>query len=180
MDGLTLSDVIASTHGHWTGRDDPSAIVPTGVSIDTRTLKPGDLFFALPGEEVDGHQFLDAAFENGACATVVSKFNAQASPQARLIVVDEPDLALGNLARVLSQAFRHSRDWYYGQQWQNHDQRHGRGCFEHAVSGFIDTGKPQQQTGCAAHLIQPVAPMRLSQLLKWALANAAACAICAK
>ena len=105
MDGLTLSDVIASTHGHWTGRDDPSAIVPTGVSIDTRTLKPGDLFFALPGEEVDGHQFLDAAFENGACATVVSKFNAQASPQARLIVVDEPDLALGDLARFYRRRF---------------------------------------------------------------------------
>ena len=57
MDGLTLSDVIESTHGHWIGRDDPSAIVPTGVSIDTRTLKPGEIFFALPGEEVDGHHF---------------------------------------------------------------------------------------------------------------------------
>ena len=107
MDGLTLSDVIESTQGHWIGRDDPSAIVPTGVSIDTRTLKPGEIFFALPGEEVDGHQFLDAAFENGACATVVSKsrFNAQASPQAGLIAVDEPDLALGDLARFYRRRF---------------------------------------------------------------------------
>ena len=107
MEGLTLSDVIASTQGHWIGRDDPAAIVPTGVSIDTRTLKPGEIFFALPGEEVDGHQFLDAAFENGACATVVSKswFNAQASPQAGLIAVDEPDLALGDLARFYRRRF---------------------------------------------------------------------------
>ena len=107
MEGLTLSDVIESIQGHWIGRDDPAAIVPTGVSIDTRTLKPGEIFFALPGEEVDGHQFLDAAFENGACATVVNKswFNAQASPQAGLIAVDEPDLALGDLARVYRRRF---------------------------------------------------------------------------
>ena len=106
MEGLTLSDVIESTRGHWTGRDDPSAIVPTGVSIDTRTLKSGEIFFALPGEKVDGHQFLDAAFARGACAAVVTRSGAQESRQSELlIVVDAPDLALGDLARSYRRRF---------------------------------------------------------------------------
>ena len=104
MEGLTLSDVIESTRGHWTGRDDPSAIVPTGVSIDTRTLKPGEIFFALPGEKVDGHQFLDAAFARGACAAVVIPSGARESRRA-LIAVDAPDLALGDLARFYRRRF---------------------------------------------------------------------------
>ncbi len=104
MEGLTLSDVIESTRGHWTGQGDPTAIVPTGVSIDTRTLKPGEIFFALPGEKVDGHQFLDAAFAKGACAAVVARSGARESWQA-LIVVDAPDLALGDLARFYRRRF---------------------------------------------------------------------------
>ena len=104
MEGLTLSDVIESTRGHWTGQGDPTAIVPTGVSIDTRTLKPGEIFFALPGEKVDGHQFLDAAFARGACAAVVARSGARESWQA-LIVVDAPDLALGDLARFYRRRF---------------------------------------------------------------------------
>lgn len=106
MEGLTLSDVIESTHGHWIGKNDPSTIVPTGVSIDTRTLKPGEIFFALPGEKVDGHQFLDAAFARGACAAVVTRSGARESQQSELLVaVDAPDLALGDLARSYRRRF---------------------------------------------------------------------------
>lgn len=44
----------------------------TGLSIDTRTLRPGDLFVALQGER-DGHDFVAAAFEKGAAAALVSR-----------------------------------------------------------------------------------------------------------
>lgn len=104
MEGLTLSDVIESTHGHWIGQSDPSTIVPTGISIDTRTLKPGEIFFALPGNKIDGHQFLDAAFDRGACAAVVARSGDRESGQA-LIAVDAPDLALGDLARFYRRRF---------------------------------------------------------------------------
>ncbi len=43
-----------------------------GWSIDSRTLNQGDLFFAIKGEHFDGHAFVDAAFEHGAAAAVVS------------------------------------------------------------------------------------------------------------
>jgi UDP-N-acetylmuramoyl-tripeptide--D-alanyl-D-alanine ligase len=42
-----------------------------GVSIDTRSLRPGDLFVALRGERFDGHDFVEAAFAAGACGAVV-------------------------------------------------------------------------------------------------------------
>jgi UDP-N-acetylmuramoyl-tripeptide--D-alanyl-D-alanine ligase len=44
----------------------------TGISIDTRTLAPGDLFVALHGER-DGHDFVAAAFEKGAAAALVAR-----------------------------------------------------------------------------------------------------------
>jgi UDP-N-acetylmuramoyl-tripeptide--D-alanyl-D-alanine ligase len=49
------------------------SIVATGYSIDSRTLQPGDLFFAIRGERFDGHDFVAAALERGACAAVVAR-----------------------------------------------------------------------------------------------------------
>jgi UDP-N-acetylmuramoyl-tripeptide--D-alanyl-D-alanine ligase len=45
----------------------------SGVEIDSRDVKEGDLFVALKGETTDGHKFLDAAFANGAAAAIVDR-----------------------------------------------------------------------------------------------------------
>ncbi|WP_408609050.1 UDP-N-acetylmuramoyl-tripeptide--D-alanyl-D-alanine ligase [Allopontixanthobacter sediminis] len=45
----------------------------SGVEIDSRDIRSGDLFFALSGESTDGHKFLDKAFANGAAAAVVDR-----------------------------------------------------------------------------------------------------------
>ena len=42
-----------------------------GVSIDSRTVEKGMRFFALQGDQFDGHQFIDEAIEKGACGAVV-------------------------------------------------------------------------------------------------------------
>ena len=52
--------------------------VITGASIDTRTLQPGDLFFAIKGEARDGHDFVRAALDKGAGAVVVAADRASA------------------------------------------------------------------------------------------------------
>ena len=61
--------------------------VATGYSIDSRTIKPGELFFAVRGERMDGHDFLDQAFEKGAIAAVVSreKFSASSAHVAAAV-----------------------------------------------------------------------------------------------
>jgi UDP-N-acetylmuramoyl-tripeptide--D-alanyl-D-alanine ligase len=48
-----------------------AGIEPAGFVIDSRAIKPGDLFVAIPGERVDGHQFVREVFEKGACAAMV-------------------------------------------------------------------------------------------------------------
>ncbi len=69
----------------------------TGVSIDTRTLVPGDLFVAL--EDVrDGHDFVASAFEKGAAAALVTHIPEGVTEDASLIIVDNVLNALEKLA----------------------------------------------------------------------------------
>ncbi len=86
-----LSDVVAAAGGRLAGDDAAFA----GVSIDSRTLERGQLFFALRGERFDGHAFLAAAAERGAAAAVVEKPGDSPLPQ---VVVRDTQAALAALA----------------------------------------------------------------------------------
>ena len=68
-----------------------------GISIDTRTLKKGDLFVALKGEKTDGHDYAAAAIEKGAAGVLVSYIPADVSPE-QVIVVDDVLKALEAMA----------------------------------------------------------------------------------
>ena len=70
------------------------------VSTDTRQLARGDVFFALPGEKMDGHQYLKQAFAAGAGLAVVSKtWFLQNRPEGKpLLVVGDTLQAFGDLA----------------------------------------------------------------------------------
>ncbi|RZM09439.1 MAG: UDP-N-acetylmuramoylalanyl-D-glutamyl-2,6-diaminopimelate--D-alanyl-D-alanine ligase [Sphingomonas sp.] len=72
----------------------------TGLSIDTRTLQPGEAYFAIKGDKFDGHAFLTAAAAGGAGVMVVakSKLPALGRVQAQLIVVEDVLASLGRLA----------------------------------------------------------------------------------
>lgn len=77
------------------GRDDWAA---NGVSIDTRTLEVGDIFFALSGPNFDAHDFVAQAFEKGAVCAVVTRDPGTCSADAPLLVVDDVTAALQQLA----------------------------------------------------------------------------------
>jgi UDP-N-acetylmuramoyl-tripeptide--D-alanyl-D-alanine ligase len=64
----TSDEILDAVRGELVG----DRFTATGVSIDTRTLAPGDLFIALAGER-DGHDFVEQAFARGAAAAVVSR-----------------------------------------------------------------------------------------------------------
>jgi UDP-N-acetylmuramoyl-tripeptide--D-alanyl-D-alanine ligase len=71
-----------------------------GYSIDSRTLNPGDLFFALAGDRFDGHNYVQTALEKGAVAAVVqAERSANADPQ-RLLQVDDTLKALQSLGKA--------------------------------------------------------------------------------
>jgi UDP-N-acetylmuramoyl-tripeptide--D-alanyl-D-alanine ligase len=94
---LTLSKVAQVIDGHLIGK--PSIRI-TGISTDSRTTKPGDLFCAILGERTDGHDHIQQAKENGAVAFLTSR---EISGDQVLVpnVVGELDpviVALGKLA----------------------------------------------------------------------------------
>ena len=105
-------------HPLWSGLDliakldaRVSGLVPksvSGISIDTRTLEPQDLFFAIKGDASDGHSFVRMAFERGAAAAVVDEDHAdEFRDVGPLYIVRQvlPALeALGIAARARSQA----------------------------------------------------------------------------
>lgn len=82
--------------------ENAGALIATGYSIDSRTVAPGELFFAVRGERLDGHDFVTAAFERGAVAAVVSRARAASLPDAALahplLIAEDPLAALQSLA----------------------------------------------------------------------------------
>src|SRR3954470_13849327 len=73
-------------------------LVAQGYSIDSRTIAPGELFFAVRGERFDGHDFVAAAVERGAAAAVVARARLASLSNAAfsipLLVTDDPLIAL--------------------------------------------------------------------------------------
>lgn len=71
-----------------------------GVSSDSRTVKEDEVFFALRGENFDGHKFLAEAFANGCIAAVIERSgNIEAVKTMPLVVVENTTHAFGELAR---------------------------------------------------------------------------------
>lgn len=85
---------------------------PAGFAIDSRAVKPGDLFIALPGQKVDGHQFVREVFEKGACAALVIHHRLPFATELgeladKLLFVENTATALQQLAaRVLAKWHR--------------------------------------------------------------------------
>ncbi len=101
----TWQAVLAATGGETVGLPDRPI---TGVSIDTRTLQPGDMFVALKDQR-DGHEFVAAAFAAGAACALVEadRARSESSSSGALVCVDDTLVALerlGRAARVRSTA----------------------------------------------------------------------------
>jgi UDP-N-acetylmuramoyl-tripeptide--D-alanyl-D-alanine ligase len=94
----TVEAMVAATGAERAGPL-PKAI--TGISIDSRTVKAGEAFFAIRGDAHDGHDFVPAALEQGAALAVVarSRLNGYGG-DAPLVVVDDVLEALQQIARA--------------------------------------------------------------------------------
>ncbi|QCR33983.1 UDP-N-acetylmuramoyl-tripeptide--D-alanyl-D-alanine ligase [Lysinibacillus sp. SGAir0095] len=89
----------------WLNLDlaDHQDTIVTGVSIDTRTISNGDLFIPFRGEAVNGHKYVEQAFEKGASATLWLKDEPNPPQDKPVLFVEDAELALQGMAR----AFRH-------------------------------------------------------------------------
>jgi len=80
----------------------PRDEIAQGYSIDSRTLRSGEIFFAVKGERLDGHDFVIQALSKGAAAAVVNKAERDRFPEkSRLLAVDDTLRALQTLATAV-------------------------------------------------------------------------------
>lgn len=102
---LTINEIVQATGGELVQGSANDTMI--GVSTDTRTLKKGDVFFALQGER-DGHTYLADAFAKGAVGAVVTEASLTQAKEVvgkNVIRVGDTLKALGNLAAYWRRRF---------------------------------------------------------------------------
>lgn len=111
-----LSFAVGAMQGSWLGPPLP-AITFAGAAVDSRRVRPGELFFALPGERVDGYDYCASAAAAGAVAIVVPAARGippnlserlRVAPTQPLAVIGVKDVltALADLSRAVRGEFR--------------------------------------------------------------------------
>jgi len=97
----TVQELLAATGGHLHGEITKPI---NGISIDSRAIAEGDLFVAIKGEKMDGHDFAAAALKAGAAAALVSHTTPDMLAAGPVLVVREDPLrgleAMGRAARI--------------------------------------------------------------------------------
>ncbi|MGD0589663.1 MAG: UDP-N-acetylmuramoyl-tripeptide--D-alanyl-D-alanine ligase [Bacteroidota bacterium] len=103
---LTKPDILALPHHKAIGFDGLKNFKIPGISIDSRTMKAGELFIAIRGDQFDGHNFISKAIEMGAAGIIVERRWAEANA-TMMVSIHTPRLtventihALGHLARL--------------------------------------------------------------------------------
>jgi UDP-N-acetylmuramoyl-tripeptide--D-alanyl-D-alanine ligase len=110
MNNIKVSDALKATGGKLI-QGDPESII-TGISTDTRSIKQGETFFALEGENYDGHDFIEQAIHNGATGIVISSSKKavyslhNGFKRCTLIEVADTLRALGDLAKFYRNSLR--------------------------------------------------------------------------
>lgn len=101
MQMFSLDEIVSSVGGQLIIGSDykmPDTLYISGVSKDTRTINPGELYVALVGENFDGHSFCNMALDKGAAVLLVS--DASFLPTNCLaVLVEDTKVALGQLAK---------------------------------------------------------------------------------
>ncbi|MGB3259577.1 UDP-N-acetylmuramoyl-tripeptide--D-alanyl-D-alanine ligase [Paenisporosarcina sp.] len=90
------------TVAEWLNINDQeiSDVTVSGVSINTKTIQPGDLFIPFKGEKVNGHQYVTQAFEKGASAALWQKDEPNPPQDLPLLFVEDSEKALQEMARA--------------------------------------------------------------------------------
>lgn len=95
MKELTLAQIAEACGGTLIGGNEAKEYTVTGVEIDSRRVKAGDLFVAIPGEKVDGHKFIPDVLKKGAYALSKQSLDVDGA----YILVEDTVTAMKRLAR---------------------------------------------------------------------------------
>lgn len=97
MYGLTIEKIASICGGSLAGNITDTGREPLSISIDSRSVSPGDLFAAFRGEQTDGNEYLGKAFESGASACITDRL-PETEAAGTIILVDDVQKALETIA----------------------------------------------------------------------------------
>jgi len=99
-----VNEILKATCGRLiSGKKDAKV---KGISIDSRTLRPKEVFIPIKGNNFDGHDFIDEAIKKGASCVIAEKFKTHSSqPKTVFIEVKNTTKALGDIARFQREKF---------------------------------------------------------------------------
>jgi UDP-N-acetylmuramoyl-tripeptide--D-alanyl-D-alanine ligase len=100
---LTLSEIIEKTKANLVSGDTNSII--NNISIDTRTIKKGDVYLALKGDRFDGHDFINDAIDKEASGIILEENRINESSNVFIIKVKNSLTALGDIANLWRKKF---------------------------------------------------------------------------
>ncbi len=104
---MTVSEITRATSGLLVIGDPKAAV--SGISTDSRSVKNGDIFFAIKGEKFDGHAYLEDCIKRGASLCVVSqlpdRFAVSPSRFSAILKVKDTKRSLGDLARAYREKY---------------------------------------------------------------------------
>ena len=105
MNSLTLSEQVSATNGRLVFGNESDCIID--VVIDSRKANKDNVFVAVIGENLDGHKFMQSAYENG-CKTFIKNASSSIklnSSDINLIEVEDTQKAVGNIAKYYKEKF---------------------------------------------------------------------------
>ncbi|MDI6704456.1 MAG: UDP-N-acetylmuramoyl-tripeptide--D-alanyl-D-alanine ligase [bacterium] len=103
MEQLSINEIVNSCNGTLISGSIDQRI--EGISIDSRTIKPGDLFIALKGENFDGHDFIKSSFRKGGVGAIVSKSGDYEKTDKVIIKVEDTLTCLQRIAEYYRKRF---------------------------------------------------------------------------
>jgi UDP-N-acetylmuramoyl-tripeptide--D-alanyl-D-alanine ligase len=118
-----------------------------GVSIDSRTLAPGDLFIALVGPKFDGHNYVADALAKGAGAAMVARIPEGVAADAPLLVVRDTMAALEDLGRAARARSQAAIVGVTGSVGKTGTKEALRRAFERQGTAFASAGSLNNQWG---------------------------------
>jgi len=150
---LTLAELVHGTQGALVGGRLDTAV--TGMSIDSRTCRPGDAFFAIRGAHQDGHAFVGHARMRGAACAVTTRIPAGLGAEGDfpVVLVDDTTAALQRLGAA-------------------HRRRFAIPVV--AVTAFAMKGDEQRirEGGCEAYLSKPISIGKFIETIRHFLGSA--------
>ena len=148
MNGMTPATLLSIIQKNFSFHRAPQRPI-TGISVDSRTVRPGDLFFALPGMKTDGALFIDAAVKKGAVGIVTRDVPQYLSDQIALLVVPDVLASLQDMAKKVLQCINPTVIAITGSLGKTTTKEYTKRCLEVCGAVAATEGSCNSQIGLA-------------------------------